>query len=51
MSVLEWTQDRLDDLECFAYHLFQDMGNILDLNLLREDSINKQVEKHFLLSV
>lgn len=43
MSVLEWTQDRLDDLECFAHHLFQDMGNILDLNLLREDSINKQV--------
>lgn len=51
MSVLEWTQDRLDDLECFAHHLFQDMGNILDLNLLREDSINKQVEEHFLLSV
>lgn len=44
MSVLEWTQDRLDDLECFAHHLFQDMGNILDLNLLREDSINKQVD-------
>ena len=43
MSVLEWTQEKLDDLECFAHYLVQDMGNILDLSLLKEDSVNKQV--------
>lgn len=43
MSVLEWTQEKLDDFECFAQNFFQDMGNILDIGMLKEDSVNKQV--------
>jgi hypothetical protein len=44
MSVLDWTQEKLDDLECFAQTLFQDMGNFLDIGMLKDqDSVNKQV--------